>query len=352
MYALILAGGAGTRFWPHSRTAKPKQLLELLNGTSLIRQTWQRLNKYPGLEGLYTIAGPALADGLAEQLPEVPPERMLLEPAARSTAPAIALAALVLRKRHGDVVMGVFPADHLIRKETRFYKALDAAAEKTATGEYLITLGIQPTYPATGYGYVEFDRDGPGDVHPVVTFTEKPGLEKAKGFLEGGRHLWNGGMFIWKVSTILDRLAKHLPRTYERLAALEELIDTPEFQPALEQVWPEVDAISIDYGVLEHASDIYTVEARFEWYDLGGWRALYDLLPKQKGGNATQGDVALLDSRNTLVVSEGRFTAVIGADDLVVVSTADATLVVPRSQADRVGEIITWLRSRNRDELL
>jgi len=352
MYALILAGGVGTRFWPYSRRARPKQLLPLVNGKSLILQTVERLEHYPGTEGLYTIASPALNDSLRAELPHLSPSQFLVEPSGRNTAPAIALSALIIRKRHGDVVMGVFPADHLIRKEKYFRKALDLAIAKASEGENLVTMGIQPTYPATGYGYVEFEREGKGDVHRVSRFTEKPDQETARVFIEGGQHLWNGGIFLWKVSTILDQFAQHLPATFRRLSALEELIDTPDFIPALEKTWPKVDATSVDYGILEKAKISFMVETRFEWHDLGSWHSLQDVLPADKKGNVVQGDVALVDSSNSLVFSEDRFTAVIGAENLIVVSTADATIVVPRDQSDRVGEVVRWLEERKKGDLL
>ena len=189
-------------------------------------------------------------------------------------------------------------------------------------------------------------------MHKVVCFTEKPDLETAKQFLEGGKHLWNGGMFIWKVGSILENIAEHLPATWQNLQTLEDLVDGPEFNEALTEIWPVVDSISIDYGVLECAQSIYTVETRFDWNDLGSWRTLYDVLPKDKDGNVTQGDVTLIDTKNTLVLSEGRYTAVLGAEDMVVVSVEDATIVLPRSESERVSEIVHWLKSRKREELL
>ena len=352
MHCVILAGGAGTRFWPKSRRQRPKQVLDLINSKSLIIQTTRRLEKDASCEGLYVVASSDLTPQIRAEIPHVPEENFFVEPSGRNTAPAIALAAFILHKRFGDGVMGVFPADHLIRKEKQFYRALNQARKKALEGHNLITLGIQPTRPATGYGYVQFDRDNDSDVHPVVRFTEKPDLETAKQFLEGGEHLWNGGMFVWQVSTILENLNQHLPTTYKKLASIEHLIDTPDFQPALAKVWPDVDRISIDYGVLENADSIYTVETRFEWNDLGSWRTLYDELPKDKAGNVIQGDVTILDTRNTLVVSEGPYIAAVGVEDLIVVATPDAVLVLPYSESERVQEIVQWLQSRRREELL
>ncbi|MFB0515382.1 MAG: mannose-1-phosphate guanylyltransferase [Candidatus Neomarinimicrobiota bacterium] len=352
MHCVILAGGVGTRFWPKSRRRHPKQLLGLINNKSLVVQTVERLEKDHNCEGLYLVASDELTPLIRAQIPQVPDENFFIEPSGRNTAPAIALAAFILRKRFGDVVMGVFPSDHLIRKEKQFYRALNQARKKAAEGPNLITLGIQPTRPATGFGYVQFERNDDGDVHPVIRFTEKPDLETAKQFLEGGFHLWNGGMFIWRVSTILDNLAQHLPATYEKLAGIEHLIDTPDFQAALTKIWPEVDSISIDYGVLENADSIFTVETRFEWNDLGSWQTLHEVLPKDKAGNAVQGDVTILDSCNSLVLSEDRYTAAIGVQDLIIITTPDATLVLPRSESERVQEIVHWLRTRHREELL
>ncbi|MCK4577658.1 MAG: mannose-1-phosphate guanylyltransferase [Candidatus Marinimicrobia bacterium] len=353
MHCVIMAGGAGTRFWPKSRRKRPKQLLELFNGKSLIAQTAHRLAKYPGSDGLYVAASDHLVKSIQNSVDGITRTDCFIEPGARNTAPAIALAAFVLRKRCGDdAVMGVFPADHLIKNDKEFQRALSLAEKKALEGPNLVTLGIQPDFPATGYGYVEFNRVKASDVHPVVRFTEKPDLETAKSFLEGGYHLWNGGMFVWQVSTILDNIAEHLPATYDNLASIENLIDTPKFMDALTEIWPVVDSISIDYGVLENASNIFTVETRFDWNDLGSWRTLYDVLPKDTDGNVVQGDATVLDSKNSIVLSEGHYTAVIGAEDLVVVSMADATIVLPRSQSERVQEVVHWLKSREREELL
>ncbi len=352
MHCVILAGGAGTRFWPRSRRQRPKQLLNLVNNKSLIAQTVKRLEKDSSCEGIYIVASSQIIKQIKTEIPHVPDENFFIEPSGRNTAAAIALAAIILRKRLGDCVMGVFPADHLIRKEKQFHYALKQARKKAVEGPNLITLGIQPTRPATGYGYVQFDRDNDGDIHPVVRFTEKPDLETAKQFLEGGDHLWNGGMFVWQVSTILENLALYLPNTYNNLAGIEHLIDKPDFQDALGQIWPDVDSISIDYGVLESADSIYTVETRFQWNDLGSWRTLYDELPKDKAGNVTQGDVAILDTGNSLVVSDGPYVAAVDVENLIIVATPDATIVLPYSQSERVQEIVQWLQSRHREDLL
>ena len=353
MYCVIIAGGSGTRFWPKSRRDHPKQLLNLLNGKSLLAQTTTRLEKYPQSEGLYVVASEHLCRLMQDKITQIPPKNYFVEPGPRNTAPAIALAAYILRKRFGgEAVMGVFPADHLMDKTKQFYHSLNLAEKKAASGPHLITLGIQPDYPATGYGYVEFARNDDGDVHKVVRFTEKPDLETAKDFLEGGSHLWNGGMFVWRVDTFIDNLEAYLPATAENLSGIEHLIDTPGFDAALAEVWPVVDSISVDYGILENAQSIFTIETRFEWNDLGSWRTLYDVLPKDKDGNVVQGDVTIMDSHNSLVVSEDRYTAVIGAEDMIVVSMADATIVLPRSQSERVQEIVRWLKSRKRKELL
>ncbi|MCH7497512.1 MAG: mannose-1-phosphate guanylyltransferase [Candidatus Marinimicrobia bacterium] len=352
MHSVILAGGAGTRFWPKSRRQRPKQLLHLINSQSLFAQTAQRLGKALGSDKLYVVASADIISSIKAEGDHIPAANYIVEPSSRNTAPAIALTAFVLRKRFGDGLMGVFPADHLIRKQKQFRSALKLAQKKAAEGPNLVTLGIQPTRPATAYGYVQFSRETDGDVHRVVRFTEKPDLDTAREFLESGDYLWNGGIFIWQISTILEKLAQHLPTTYNKLASIEQFIDTPKFEQQLARVWPDVDAISIDYGVLENADDLFTVEAQFDWNDLGSWRTLYDVLPKDRSMNVTQGDVTTLDTHNSLIVSEGPFTAVIGADNLIVVAMDDATIVLPRSESDRVQEIVQWLKSSRREELL
>ena len=353
MHCVILAGGSGTRFWPKSRRKRPKQLLNLINGSSLIDQTVKRLTKYPNCEGIYAVASQQIVDLIRANTDAVADDNYFVEPSPRNTAPAVALAAFILNARLGpDAVMGVFPADHLVNGNKAFFQSLKLAETKAGEGANLVTLGIQPSHPATGYGYIEFDRSEKGDVHKVVRFTEKPDLETAKQFLEGGEHLWNGGMFVWKVGSILENIAEYLPATWQNLLSLEDLIDGPEFYDALDEIWPVVDSISIDYGVLERAQSIYTIETRFDWNDLGSWRTLYQVLPKDSDGNVSQGDVTLIDSKNTLVVSEDRYTAVVGAEDMIVVSMDDATIVLPRSQSERVGEIVHWLKTHERKELL
>lgn len=353
-YGLILAGGRGTRFWPRSRKRSAKQVLNVVGDRSLIQATVDRLAPVIPPERLWILTNDHLRDIIVEQLPEVPKRQILSEPAQRNTAPAIGLAAHILHSIDPDAVMGVFPSDHVIGKPAA-YRSVIKAALKGAAGGNLMVVGIQPRWPETGYGYIEFPKGtsaGGKDPIPVRRFREKPDAPTAKKFVKAGHFYWNSGMFFWQTGTILDELRRNLPKTATILASLPAF-GARKFPSELERCFPLCENISIDYAVLEKAKKVAGIPAaEFGWNDVGSWNAVYELLPRDAHGNVAVHDSVILDSHNNFIDARGKIVALLGVKDLIVVDTPDALLVASRDRAQGVGEIIKDLEKRGRHELL
>ena len=358
-YALIIAGGVGARFWPRSREHSPKQLLEIIGSGTMIQNTVYRMDPIIPQERILVITSAQQEDGVRKQLPQLPPENIIVEPFGRNTAPAIGLGAEILKKRVGDAVMVVLPADHLVHDIASFQETLKNAISVAEKSRGFVTIGVTPTRPETGYGYIQFnkaDDDRPyADEHAydVVTFAEKPNLETAQRFLESGDFVWNSGMFIWRVSTIVNGIADHLPELSEELGRLSEHIDTDHFPEALVSAYGEMRPISIDYGVMEKATHRFVLPADFGWNDLGSWDEVARLFPKDDDDNAAEGGVFLRDVSNCHVSTvNGRYAAVIGAEDLIVIDTADAVLVCKKGRSQEVKDVVDHLRKKGLDQYL
>ena len=353
-YGLILAGGRGTRFWPRSRRRTSKQVLNVVGERSMIQSTVDRLTPLIAPERLWVLTNHHLRDIIIKQLPEIPKNQILAEPMQRNTAPAIGLAAQILYSRDTDAVMGVFPSDHVIGKIPQ-YRGIVKAAFKAASARHLMVVGIQPRWPETGYGYVEFPRNcvaGGVEALKVRRFHEKPELAKAKRYLKAGNFFWNSGMFFWRTDVLLDQLRQHLPRTATVLASLPPF-GSRTFATRLAQAFPLCDNISIDYAVLEKAADVRGIAAGdFGWNDVGSWNAVYELLERDAQGNSIALESIVLDSHNNFVDSRGKVVALIGVKDLIIVDTPDALLVAARDRAQQVGDIVKTLEQRNRHDLL
>jgi mannose-1-phosphate guanylyltransferase len=353
-YGLILAGGRGTRFWPRSRKHHAKQVLNVFGERSMIQGTVDRLAPVIAPERLWVLTSRDLRDAIVRQLPEIPKTQILAEPAQRNTAPAIGLAAQILSSLDPKAVMGVFPADHLVAKPAAFRKVLRAAFHGAEAGR-LMVVGIQPRWPETGYGYIEFPRGvsaGSSEAVAVRRFHEKPPLARAKRYLASGNFYWNSGMFFWRPGVLLEALRWHLPRTATLLAALPRF-GARKLGAEVERVFPLCENISIDFAVMEKAGNVSGIAAAdFGWSDVGSWNAVYELLPRDGCGNAVAPESICLDAHNNFVDARGKTVALVGVKDLIVVDTPDALLVAGRARAQQVGEVVKALERQNREDLL
>jgi mannose-1-phosphate guanylyltransferase len=352
LFAVIMAGGSGTRFWPASRRLRPKQLLPIAGDEALLVQTVRRLAGAVALEQTLIVTGADQAAAVRALLPELPRENVLAEPGPRNTGPCIALAAEEIARRAPQSVQVVLPADHVIHPAAAFQSALRAAAAEARESGALVTLGIRPTFAATGYGYVELGQALPARaghaVHAVARFVEKPDAVRAREFLAGGRHLWNGGIFVWRTDAIRAALRERLPEVARALAG-------PPRGAALVSAYAGLPSISIDYGVLERARDVRTVPIDFTWSDVGSWAALPGVLPADAAGNFRTGGVELVaeDSSGNVVYGEpDTLTALVGVRDLVVVRSGECVLVCPRERAEEVKRIVERLAREGGSEHL
>ena len=356
-YAVIMAGGIGSRFWPASRKERPKQFLSVFGEATLIQNTIARLQGLVPPERCLVVTHERYVQQTKDQLPAVPEENILAEPISRNTAPCIAYAAAVLKKRDPDATLIVLPADHVIRNVRRFHEVLQAGLDKAQEGQALVTVGIAPTHPETGYGYIQFDgsvseadEEGVPQAYPVRTFAEKPDIATAERFLDSGDFLWNSGMFIWRADTILNQMSAHLPEAHAAFAAVPGALGTADEDAAVRSAFADSPAISIDYGVMERASEVYVVPGSFGWNDVGDWRAVYELSDKNEHGNAVEGNAIVHDASRCYVKSGERLVVLVGIHDAVVVDTDDAVLVCNRDSTQQVKNVVEYLHAHQLDE--
>ena len=352
-YALIMAGGRGTRFWPRSRKRNAKQVLRFFGERSLIQQAVDRLEGVVPPENIWVLTNDFLQDTIRKQLPKIPKKQILAEPSQQNTAPCIALAAHILTDLSPKSVMGVFPADHLILKEGRFRKYVKAAFQ-AAEKNNVVVLGIQPRWAETGYGYIEFPQNvAPGsfETAAVSSFREKPDEKTANQFVKAGHFFWNAGMFFWKTSTVLELMRHHQPKTATLLASLPSF-ESKKFMTKLQEVYPLCDNISIDYAVIEKAQNVAGIALDdIGWNDVGSWEAVYELTDKDENGNASKSEIIAENSRGNYVSAE-KPVALVGVENLVVVDTPDALLVANRARSQDVSKIVKRLDAGKREELL
>jgi len=351
---VIMAGGAGTRFWPLSTENRPKQFLNLFGGRSLLQQSYDRVTAMVPDDRILVLTNQSLVQLVYEQLPQLPRSNVIGEPFRRDTAAAVALAALVCRRRYGNPVMVVLTADHLIKPVELFTRSILSAANAAASETVLYTFGIQPTYPASCYGYLESgDKVGEyGGVshYDLVRFVEKPDGPTARKYLETGRYYWNSGMFVWSVETILGELERQLPAHLDHLAPAVEKEGASNWQHELAGAFEQLEATSIDFGVMEGARHVRMLAATFYWNDVGGWLALEEFMDKDGAGNACRGRLETLEAKNNLVFceDEGETVALIGVENLVLVRAGKHTLVVPRERTEEIKQLVKQLQSKNK----
>ena len=354
--AVIMAGGQGERFWPQSRRDMPKQFLSLTgDGKTLFQLTVERMRQLCRTEDIFVVTNARYCDIVLRQEPQLPRENILCEPCPKNTAPALAFAAGVAAARYGDAVLLVVPSDHVIANQRLFADILREAADFAEASESLVTLGITPTYPETGYGYIRFGEkaapDGPG-VYKVDAFVEKPALSTAKEYLESGNYLWNSGMFVWRASTFAAGLAAHCPPAAALLSAIRQADGRPDFEQTLGELFAQAEGISIDYALMEKADNIYTIPSSFAWNDVGSWNAIGTINPADPDGNVLLGSVIAEDCRAGTFVSNGRLIAAAGVEDIIVVETPDAVLVCDKSSAQDVKKLVARLKAGKMEEYL
>jgi mannose-1-phosphate guanylyltransferase len=351
-----MAGGIGSRFWPVSRTDYPKQFLDILNtGKTLIQSTFHRFAQYIPAENIYIVTSLQYRDIVAEQLPSLNRDNIICEPSRKNTAPCIAYISYKLQQLNPDSNLICAPADHLILDETSFIKTSLEALEFTEKNNALLTLGIKPLQPNTGYGYIQYEQHAVSDnIYKVKTFTEKPDLELAKTFIASGDFLWNAGIFVWKTKNIIASFEKYLPEIHELFGGAKKAMNTPAEAEAIELIYPLCVNISIDYGILEKADNVYVIPSSFGWSDLGTWGSAYENIEKDQNQNAIAGDnIVLFDSQKNIVHSSGEKLILLqGLDDFIVVDTENALLICKKEKEQNIKEYLAEIKRSKGDKHL
>ena len=360
--AVLLAGGRGTRFWPRSRTRTPKQLLNIVGHDTMLRQTMARLRSLVSAHNIWVVTNGEQVAAVRRELRTLPRSHILAEPVGRNTAAAIALAAIHLSRLHGDALMAVLPSDAYIHDVGRYRRLIRAALNQARTPGSLVVLGIPPTRPETGYGYIERGarraRSLGVPVYAVRRFTEKPAPPEARRYVASGKYFWNAGMFLWRVSTFLENLKQFLPATHGALGELASVIGTGRYDSVLRRIYRHLENISVDYAVMEPAtrvrgqSCVSVIPANVGWSDIGSWAAVYELLAEKSGQNVSAGPVCTLDATGNYFWSPKKLVAAIGVSDLVLVDTQDALLLSARDRSQDVGKIVKWLEKKRRRSFL
>ncbi len=353
LYALIMAGGVGSRFWPRSKKKTPKQLLKIFGERTMIQETVKRLEGIVKNENIFVITNKIQKTGVLTQLSQLPVENIIEEPFGRNTAACIGLASVLIEKKDPEAVTLILPADHIINGEKEFHDTLLKAAKFANEARGLVTIGIPPSRPETGYGYIQIDEKPVTDgVFKVLTFAEKPNYATAVRFIESGDFFWNSGMFIQRADVILDEMKLHMPELHEGLMKIRDAIGTKEYMEVLTNVYGRLKKISIDYGIMEKSKKVYLIKGNFKWSDVGSWEAVYELSEKDENKNAKIGQVYTESSVNSFVYSPDKFVALIGVENLIVINNDDSLLICRRDKAQDVKNVIDYLKINELTEYL
>ncbi|AZR73785.1 mannose-1-phosphate guanylyltransferase [Anoxybacter fermentans] len=354
--AVIMAGGLGTRFWPKSRIDNPKQFLKFFEDITMIQATVRRVAKIFPAEKIYIVTNSEFAPRIYNEIPEIPKENVLIEPFRRDTAACVGLAAVKISLSDPEEVMVVLPSDHYIGDETEFAKTLEIAVELAKEKDCLTTLGIKPTRPETGYGYIKIgerlslDVDKP--IYRVKEFTEKPDLKLAREFYTRSDYFWNSGIFIWKINVILDHISSFLPHLYQGLMKIKNAMGTKKEEEVLKEEYSTFIPISIDYGIMEKASEVYMVLASFVWDDMGNWAALERIMKSDKDGNIVMGFHLGYDTKNCIISNNDKFIATLGIENLIIIETEDVILICNKNRAQEVKDLRELIKSKSLDKFL
>ena len=353
IYGVIMAGGGGTRFWPLSRQEEPKQLLNLSGKDLMINETIDRIATIADKKDIFVVTNvtqvPKMKVATAGRLQE---NHILAEPSARNTSACIGYAAMEIVKKYGDGIMCISPADHFIKNTSEFTRVLKEAVQVAEAEDKLITIGIQPTYPATGYGYIKFDKTEDSVAKTVMEFKEKPDVKTAQAYLASGEYAWNSGMFIWKASTILKKFEELLPEVYACIVKIGNAMNTPEEEQVIAEVYPTIPSISVDYGIMEKSKDVLVISGDFGWNDVGSWENMDVIYDEDENGNIIVGNQINIDTKNTISYAKKRLITTVGVENLIIVETEDAILVCDKDRAQDVKLIVDELKSSGQKEYL
>ncbi len=365
-YAVIMAGGVGTRFWPKGTIKLPKQFLKIANDSdTMLQQAYKRLENLFNDSKIFVVTNIIYKNEVKKQLPKIPDENIICEPMGRNTAPCIGLSCLFINQFEPQANVLVVAADHLISDESEFRRVIKTGLKFVNDNGGIVTLGIHPTMPETGYGYIQYDADKIAEVnfeingeskiekvYKVKTFAEKPNLEVAKAFLESGDFLWNSGMFIFRTDTMMEEIKRFMPDLYESLERLSGSLLSNDFPRQLEKEYSKLKSISIDYGIMEKAKDVFIIRSNFGWNDVGAWDEVYNIKEKDPDGNVRQGRTVTINSKNCLIINDQKIVATIGVEDLIIINSENGLLICKRGEAQSVKEVVDYLRRKGLDQFL
>jgi mannose-1-phosphate guanylyltransferase len=366
-YAIIMAGGVGTRFWPKGTSKLPKQFLKVAHDSdSMIQQSFKRLDGLVDISRIFIVTSIKQKDLVRKQLPQIHEENILCEPFGKNTAPCIGLACLFIKQFDPKGNVFVLPSDHIIEDVKEFQRVVNSGLKYVSENGGIVTLGLTPTKPETGYGYIQYDILNMTDVclknlegeevhekiFKVKTFAEKPNLELAKAFIDSGDFLWNSGMFIFRVDTMIKEIKNYLPDLHSSMEKLEDKLHSNDFPEALELAYSQIKGISIDYGIMEKTNHVYTIRSSFGWSDVGSWDEIYNLKEKDINGNVTKGNTVMVDTKNCLIINDQKITATVNVEDLLIIDTENGLLICKKGESQNVKEIVDYLKRKGLDQYL
>jgi len=353
LFAVIMAGGVGSRFWPRSREKSPKQLLKIFDERTMIQNTVDRLHGFVEPQNIFIVTNKLQKGEICNQLPEIPLQNIIEEPFGRNTAAAIGLASILIRKIDPNAVIVVLPADHIIREKNIFQESLLTAANYANLSGGLLTIGIPPTRPETGYGYIQIDENEiETNICKVLTFAEKPNYETALSFVESGDFLWNSGMFVWRANAILNEISLLMPELAKALNNIAAVSGTSSFEKTLLDEYGQLRSVSIDYGIMEKSHKVFLIKGKFTWSDVGSWEEVHQLSPKDKNDNSLVGKIYTDKTSDSYIYSPTKFTAVIGLDNVIIINTDDALLVCKRDDAQDVKKVVDFIKLNKLNDYL